>query len=170
MAGVPHTFGPQTSIIPLSYLDDNFNTQITVGSTSLGLGNAATGLVGTGNIVLGSSGTWTPADVSGAGLTLTVSRAAWLFIGTGYWCDMAISYPVTGNASAAQISLPATVANVPGAGGAFAIVAPGYGQPLYGELQPNGTYFGMVAASGGVVNNSGLSNSTLRAQFLLPTI
>jgi hypothetical protein len=50
MTGVPFTFASQTSPIPLADLDANFNTQITLGSTSVGLGNTSMDLVGLGNV------------------------------------------------------------------------------------------------------------------------
>jgi len=40
--GVPYTFGTATTSIPLSNLDANFNTPITLGNTTVGLGNTAT--------------------------------------------------------------------------------------------------------------------------------
>jgi hypothetical protein len=44
MTGVPYVFSSQTSPIPLAELDANFNTQITIGSTQVGLGNSASSL------------------------------------------------------------------------------------------------------------------------------
>ncbi len=41
---VPYTFGTATSSIPLSQLDSNFNTAITLGNTAIQLGNTATTL------------------------------------------------------------------------------------------------------------------------------
>lgn len=49
---------------------------------------------------------WTPADVSGAGLTITVNRATYTKIGRTVTASFDISYPVTANGTAAQISLP----------------------------------------------------------------
>lgn len=39
MAGVPNVFANATGSIPLSQLDANFNTTLTIGTTSVGLGN-----------------------------------------------------------------------------------------------------------------------------------
>lgn len=41
---VPYTFGPSTGNIPLSYLDNNFATPITIGNTSIQLGDTVSSL------------------------------------------------------------------------------------------------------------------------------
>ena len=41
---VPYTFGSATSAIPLSQLDSNFSTAITLGNTAIQLGNTVTTL------------------------------------------------------------------------------------------------------------------------------
>ena len=41
---VPYTFGTATAAIPLSQLDSNFNTAITIGNTAVQLGNTITAL------------------------------------------------------------------------------------------------------------------------------
>ena len=46
---VPYTFGTATSAIPLSQLDSNFATAITLGNTAVYLGNTTTSL---GNVTL----------------------------------------------------------------------------------------------------------------------
>ena len=50
MAGVPYTFATATTSIPLSQLDANFNTPVTIGSTTVGLGNTTTTLAGLSNV------------------------------------------------------------------------------------------------------------------------
>jgi len=60
-------------------------------------------------------GTWTPADDSGAGLSLTVTSATYTKIGDRIFFDAVIAYPVTANGSNAKIQgLPenASVASV----------------------------------------------------------
>ncbi len=123
-----------------------------------------------GSPVALSSVAWTPTDVSGAGLSLNVSRSSALKVGGGLWCDLTLSYPVTGNISAAQISLPVTPPNLAGIGGAFAVLATAATFPVYGELTPGNAYFGMVNAAGASVSNLTLSNTQLRTQFFLPTL
>ena len=41
---VPYTFGSATAAIPLSQLDSNFSTTITLGNTAIQLGNTVTTL------------------------------------------------------------------------------------------------------------------------------
>jgi len=47
---VPYTFATATSSIPLSQLDSNFATAITLGSTNLYLGNTTTSIAGLANV------------------------------------------------------------------------------------------------------------------------
>lgn len=62
MPGVPFTFATQTSPIPLADLDANFNTQLTIGTTSVGLGNTTGTLA---NVTLNN------ATINGSSLTLS---------------------------------------------------------------------------------------------------
>ena len=65
MAGVPFIFGNATTSIPLTNLDANFNTGLTIGNTTVGLGNTVTTL---GNVTLNN------VTVSGAtGITQIVN-------------------------------------------------------------------------------------------------
>jgi hypothetical protein len=59
---VPNTFGTATTSIPLSQLDANFNTPVTIGSTSVGLGNTVTTVA---NLTL------TNATISSGNVTVT---------------------------------------------------------------------------------------------------
>lgn len=71
---VPYTFANATASIPLSQLDNNFATAITLGNATLVLGNTTTtvgNLTLTGAAVNGTVGTTTPA--AGAFTTLTDS-------------------------------------------------------------------------------------------------
>ena len=49
MAGVPNVFGSATTAIPLSQLDQNFNTTATLGNAAIGLGNTTSSV---GNLTL----------------------------------------------------------------------------------------------------------------------
>ena len=51
-------------------------------------------------------GTWAIADTSGAGLTLTVDHAKYTRVGNLVTINVYVTYPVTANASANQLSLP----------------------------------------------------------------
>ena len=66
---VPYTFGSATTSIPLSQLDSNFATTITLGNTAVQLGNTITNLTGVSNVAsatslsLGSNGNTTAITV-----------------------------------------------------------------------------------------------------------
>jgi hypothetical protein len=66
---VPYTFGSATTSIPLSQLDSNFATTITLGNTAVQLGNTITTLTGVSNLAsatsltLGSNGNTTAVTI-----------------------------------------------------------------------------------------------------------
>jgi hypothetical protein len=81
---VPYTFGTATSSIPLSQLDSNFNTVITLGNTAIQLGNTVTTLnnmtlanvtISSGNVTL-TNVTVTTANVTTANITTAVIGTA----------------------------------------------------------------------------------------------
>lgn len=83
MSGVPNIFANATVAIPLVQLDQNFATQITLGNTTMGLGNvtaaitpnSTVGIVGTttnDSVQAGSVGEYIESDIAaGSGVTLT---------------------------------------------------------------------------------------------------
>ena len=73
---VPYTFGTATAAIPLSQLDQNFATAITLGNTAVYLGNTTTSL---GNVTL------TNVTVSSGNVTITGANVSGnlAFTGTG---------------------------------------------------------------------------------------
>ena len=74
---VPNIFATATSSIPLSQLDTNFATAITLGSTALYLGNTTTSVAGltlTGSAFNGTVGATTPS--TGAFTTVTASAGS----------------------------------------------------------------------------------------------
>jgi len=82
---VPYTFGSATTSIPLSQLDSNFATAITLGNTAVQLGNTITNLTGVSNLAsagalsLGSNGNTTAITVDTSqnvliGTTTTVNK------------------------------------------------------------------------------------------------
>ena len=66
---VPYTFGSATTSIPLSQLDSNFATTITLGNTAVQLGNTITNLTGVSHVAsatslsLGSNGNTTAVTI-----------------------------------------------------------------------------------------------------------
>ena len=76
---VPYTFGSATTSIPLSQLDSNFATTITLGNTAVQLGNTITTLTGVTN--LASSGALTLGS-NGNTTAITVSTSQAVSVGT----------------------------------------------------------------------------------------
>ena len=77
MAGVPYTFGSATTSIPLSQLDSNFTTPVTIGTTTVALGNTTTTLAG-----LTSVATNTLTSAAATALTLQSAGTTALTIDT----------------------------------------------------------------------------------------
>jgi hypothetical protein len=85
---VPYTFGSATAAIPLSQLDNNFATTITLGNTAIQLGNTVTTLnnMTLANVTISSVSTAITAAQGGTGLTavgssgnvLTSNGTTWL--------------------------------------------------------------------------------------------
>lgn len=71
MTGVPNVFGNATTAIPLTQLDQNFNTTLQLGNTSIGLGNVSNTF--TPNSVAGIVGTTTNDSVNAGGVGEYVS-------------------------------------------------------------------------------------------------
>jgi len=74
MAGVPFIFGNATTSIPLTNLDANFNTGLTIGNTTVGLGNTVTTL---GNVTIANATT-----ISAAGNVFLATSSGSVGIGT----------------------------------------------------------------------------------------
>ena len=80
---VPYTFGTATSSIPLSQLDSNFATVITLGNTAIQLGNTVTTLnnMTLANVTI-SSGNITLTNVSATTANVTTANITTAVIGT----------------------------------------------------------------------------------------
>ena len=85
MAGVPYTFGSATTSIPLSQLDSNFTTPVTIGTTTVALGNTTTTLAGLTSVATNTltSAAATALTLQSAGSTaITVDTSQNVGIGT----------------------------------------------------------------------------------------
>ena len=125
--------GASLTSIPNSALT---NSSVTIGSTSVSLGSTVTsfsGLTGlnfasgtngivfnnnsTGNLTASTlndyeTGTWTPTDQSGAGLTFTSATGNYTKIGNLVWVSGQVSYPTTASTSNPALGgLPFTAAS-----------------------------------------------------------
>lgn len=176
MAGVPNIFGNATTTLPLSQLDQNFATNVTIGTTQVGLGNTANGLAGLSNIQIGAgdvintlvSGTFTPTDASGASLAFTTLRAAYMQIGTRVWAELSLIYPATANTSAAAITLGALPACEAQPQGLFFVY---YGGAVFagGVLNQGTNVMQFLTSTGASINNATFSTDTIRCQFFYST-
>ena len=117
---VPYTFSTATSAIPLSQLDSNFATAITLGNTAVYLGNTTTSL---GNLTLTNAtivSLSSPISPAQGGTGLTTITANGLMVGNGTSNVTIISAGTTGNVltsnGTAWLSQAATGQTYPGAG------------------------------------------------------
>lgn len=110
-------------------------------------------------------GTWTPADVSAAALSITVTSAQYVKNGQLVVAGCDIVYPVTANGAAAALGgLPFTSTAANAFGGIVNFTQ--YTVPFTANVQPSATYvlfytFGAVA-----ISNANLSNATHRFTFV----
>jgi hypothetical protein len=107
---------------------------------------------------------WTAADASGAGLSLTTSDTVYTKIGKACTVSFAITYPTTANSSNAQIGgVPVACAarngtlNYVASGAIF-----GYITAANAALQTNGQSLFILSQGGGVLTNANLSGLTIR--------
>jgi len=82
---VPYTFGTATAAIPLTQLDSNFSTAITIGNTAVYLGNTTTsiGNLSLANVTITSVSTPITAAQGGTGLTSITANSVMLGNATG---------------------------------------------------------------------------------------
>ena len=99
---VPYTFGTATASIPLSQLDSNFSTAITLGNTAIQLGNTVTTLnnMTLANVTI-SSGNLTLTNVSATTANVTTANVVTLIV-TGNETVLG-NTTVTGTATAAKL-------------------------------------------------------------------
>ncbi len=99
---VPYTFGTATSSIPLSQLDSNFNTVITLGNTAIQLGNTVTTLnnMTLANVTI-SSGNVTITNVAITTANVTTANITTAVIGTE---TVTMSTITTANVTTANIT------------------------------------------------------------------
>jgi len=109
--GVPYTFASATNSIPLSQLDANFNTPVTIGSTTVGLGNTTTTLAGLANVSTTALTVTNDASISG----LTVGKGGTSVSSNTAFGGSALSANTTGSENTA-VGYIALAQNTSGAG------------------------------------------------------
>jgi len=94
---VPYTFGTATAAIPLTQLDSNFSTAITIGNTAVYLGNTTTsiGNLSLANVTITSVSTPITAAQGGTGLTSITANS--VMIGNATGSVLLVSPGTTGN-------------------------------------------------------------------------
>lgn len=103
-----------------------------------------------------TSGTWTPADASGAGLSLTVSYAKWRRHGNLMHIEAAVTYPATASGAAASWSgLPVASLNTT----AGQIISNGAGAPHAAQVASTSVSF--LAAGGTAITNANLTGAVV---------
>jgi len=107
---VPYTFGTATASIPLSQLDSNFATTITLGNTAIQLGNTVTTLnnMTLANVTV-SSGNVTFTNVSATLANVTTANITTEFVGTSTITTAGIT---TANIATANITSAFVSGNV----------------------------------------------------------
>jgi len=160
MTGVPYTFSAATAPIPLSQLDANFNTTLTIGSTSVGLGNTVTTISG---LTLSS-----PTLSGTVGGALTFSGALTLSSALTYG-GVTLSNSVTGTGSMVLSASPTFTGTVNASGIAvtagnainyqFGAYATGSTQVGYqagnsntGFNSTNGAFYGVGTTGAGLIS------------------
>lgn len=115
---VPNQFANATTSIPLSQLDANFNTPITLGNTAIQLGNTVTTLnnMSFANVTISSVATAITPAQGGTGLTAVGTSGNVLTSNGTAWVSQAAAssgFPITlGNTSIAASSTTTAVGNL----------------------------------------------------------
>ena len=135
-----------------------FNLKLTtgnfeVGTSGKGIDFSATPGTGTSELLSDyEEGTWTPTDVSGAGLSLGGS-GEYTKIGNMVKAGFSITYPVTASALQNFVSLPVNS----NGGGGFFVTYTTFGSAISGYIDGTNNRFVIVNFSGTALTNAALS-------------
>ena len=122
-------------------------------------------------VVTSRTGSWTPGDVSGAGLTFTNPVGRYTRHGNIVFASFALVYPATANGASAAIGpLPFTSANT--SNGLFGAIVTMTSQPdLTIRVEGNSTILSPYnGATGGVLTNAALSGDTVRGTAIYEAV
>jgi len=147
---VPYTFATATNSIPLSQLDSNFATAITLGSTNIYLGNTTTtvtGLTLTGSTFTGNVTTSNAVITGGSidGTTVGVTTAS-----TGAFTTLSASSTVSGTGFSTYLASPPAIGSTAANTGAFTTLSASSTTTLSG-----GTANGVAYLNGSKVLTTG---------------
>ena len=134
------------------------NGNLVIGTSGKGIDFSATAGTGTSELLDDyEEGTWTPADVSGAGLTLSVSQANYTKIGNTVRASFVITYPSTASGLQNYISLPFA----PDYGGGMYVTYTNYGSAICGFVDGTNTRFVIANFAGSTLTNANLSTKRI---------
>ena len=131
------------------------NGNLVIGTSGKGIDFSATSGTGTSELLADyEEGTWTPTDVSGAGLTLTIVSATYTKVGRLVTLQSEITYPTTADTSGAGIGgLPYAAAS----NGAASFYSGG----VSGWIAQIGTALYPANSAGAGIQNVALSTRTV---------
>jgi hypothetical protein len=130
-----------------------FSTSPTLITPTLGASLATSIKFGSGTVLSSyEEGTWTPTDVSGAGLSLSGS-GEYTKIGNMVKAGFSITYPVTASALQNFVSLPINS----NGGGGFFVTYTTFGSAISGYIDGTNNRFVIVNFSGTALTNATLS-------------
>ena len=169
---VPYTFGTATAAIPLTQLDSNFSTAITIGNTAVYLGNTTTsfGNLTLANVTISSVSTAITAAQGGTGLTSITANSVMignatgsvLLVAPGTLGNVLVSTGTTWQSTAPASSGSVTSVSVVSANGFAGTVATATTTPaitlttsITGVLKGNGTAISAATAGTDYVAPSG---------------
>ena len=157
---VPYTFANATSAIPLSQLDSNFATAVTIGNVAVQLGNTATTL---GNVTLANvtiTSVSSPITVTQGGTGNSSAFTANAVVYAPTTSTLATGSGLTFNGTTFTVTNDASINGITvgrGAGSVSSNTAIGYQAGYSNTSGPNNTYIGYQS---GVNNTNTTGNNT----------
>jgi hypothetical protein len=152
---VPYTFGTATAAIPLSQLDSNFATTITIGNTAVQLGNTVTTLnnMTLANVTISSGNvTITNIAVTTANVSGTANISTLVVVGNA---TVGGNTTITGNITAANANVTSDLVLFGGTANGVAYLNTSKQVTTGSALVFNGTDFGIgTAAPSGYLNGT----------------
>jgi len=168
---VPYTFATATSSIPLSQLDSNFATAITLGGTNLYLGNTTTtvtGLTLTGSTFTGNVTTSNAVITGGSidGTTVGATTAS-----TGAFTTLSASSTVSGTGFSTYLASPPAIGGTTAAAGSFTTLSASSTTTLSGGTANGVAYLNgsKVLTTGSALTFDGTNLSLSSGNIFVPT-
>ena len=168
---VPYTLATATSSIPLSQLDSNFATAITLGGTNMYLGNTTTtvtGLTLTGSTFTGNVTTSNAVITGGSidGTTVGATTAS-----TGAFTTLSASSTVSGTGFSTYLASPPAIGGTTAAAGSFTTLSASSTTTLSGGTANGVAYLNgsKVLTTGSALTFDGTNLSLSSGNIFVPT-